>query len=130
LDELCDPIGGEDYHLGLRLEWAGAHVLYSRALLTIEGSVHDHGPVPIRADRVLEPEAYMARLREFGVHERTTDGRHDSSHMVLDIAYSTRSPASVGNYYDLATLTPEGLDATVARFSREYWFDGTPLADL
>jgi Glycosyl transferase family 2 len=130
LDELCDPIGGEDYHLGMRLEWAGAQVLYSRAMLTIEGSGQDHGPVPVRADRVLEPDAYMARLREFGVESRTTEGRCDSSHMVLDIAYSSRSPVSVGNYYDLATLTPEGLDATVAHFPREYWFDGTPLTDL
>jgi Glycosyl transferase family 2 len=130
LDELCDPNGGEDYHLGLRLEWAGAQVLYSRAMLTIEGSELDHGPVPLRAGRLLEPEAYMARLRELGVERRTTEGRHSSAHMVLDIAYSTRSPASIGNYYDLATLTPEGLDATVARFPREYWFDGTLLADL
>lgn len=130
LDELCDPIGGEDYHLGIRLEWAGAHIFYSRAMMTMESADPSHGPVPPRADTLLDPAAYMARLREFGVERRSTSGRHDGSHMILDIAFGTRSPRSVGNYYDLATLTPAGLEGTIEALPSDYWLDGTPLDEL
>jgi glycosyltransferase involved in cell wall biosynthesis len=129
LDELCDPIGGEDYHLGIRLEWAGARIFYSRAMLTVESKDSDRGGLR-RVGRTAEPDAYMAHLRRFGVEHRSIDGNWDNSHMVLDIAYGTRSPRSVGNYYDLSTLTEAGLEATIEHFPREYWFDGTPLGDL
>jgi len=35
-DELCDPVGGEDYQLGLRIEFAGVPIFYCRAMLAVE----------------------------------------------------------------------------------------------
>jgi glycosyl transferase family 2 len=130
LDEFCDVCATEDYQLGLRLEWAGARIFYSRRMLTVESVDNGHGTTPIRIGRVAEPDAYMARLRELGVAQRSTDGNWDASHMVLDLTYGTRSVRSLGNYYDLESLTEAGFEATIESFPREYWFDGTPLAEL
>ena len=48
-DELCDPIGGEDYHLGIRLEWAGTPLYYSRRMLTMESEELHQCPEPTEA---------------------------------------------------------------------------------
>jgi hypothetical protein len=50
--------------------------------------------------------------------------------MVLDRTYGTRSSRSRGNYHDLAVLTEARLEEAIEHFPREYWFDGTPLAEL
>jgi Glycosyl transferase family 2 len=131
VDELCDPIGGEDYHLGLRLEWSGAEIFYSRRMLTIESvELHDGGPELLRIGRVLEPPAYLERLREFGISERILDGDWDSSMLVLEILLGTRNTRSIGNYYVLDELTEASLDHLPERFPGTYWVDGTPLAEL
>jgi glycosyltransferase involved in cell wall biosynthesis len=130
LDELCNVCATEDYQLGLRLEWAGERIFYSRRMLTVESADACHGPTPIRIDRSSSPADYLARLRELGVAQRSTDGNWDASHMVLDLTLGTRSVRSLGNYYDLKVLTEAALEATIERFPREYWFDGTPLAEL
>jgi hypothetical protein len=131
LDELCHPAGGEDYQLGLRLEWAGAEVLYDRSLLTIESEdLHRSSQVPARVDRSAEPAAYMEVLKGFGVDARTTDGDHTSSKMVLDILYGLRPTRSLGNYYDLALIDSTDPDWGIERFPKRYWFDGQPLAEM
>jgi glycosyltransferase involved in cell wall biosynthesis len=131
-DELVDAAEGADCQLGLRLEWAGVPILYSRRMLTIESTeLHEQrSKQVIGLARDLEPPAYMARLREFGVDRRTTDGAWDNANMILDIAYGTRSTRSLGNYYDLAALQEADFDATIAAFPRTYWFDRTPLGEL
>ena len=50
--------------------------------------------------------------------------------MIADIVYGTRSSATHGNYYHLASLTEAGLAGTVRRFPSRRWFDDVPLADL
>jgi hypothetical protein len=131
MDELCDPIGGEDYHLGLRLEWSEADIFYSRRMLTIESvELHRGGPDLTRVGRVLEPGTYLDRLREFGVSERVLDGAWDSSMLVLDILLGSRNTRSVGNYYVLDELNEDSLDLLPNRFPTTYWVDGTPLAEL
>jgi hypothetical protein len=129
VDELCDPIGGEDYHLGLRLEWTGARLFYSRSMLLIkreERHATESG-CPVRIDKRLEPSAYMAKPAEFGVGERTIDGNWDSSHLVLDILYGTRSTRSLGNNYDLRELSEADLPGLAVGLAREHWVDGQPL---
>jgi len=128
-DELCDPVGGEDYQLGLRIELAGVAIFYSRSMLAVESEeLHRQPAIVTRLEKSLEPATYMRRLREFGVRSRTTDGSHDISHFVLDLVYGTRSPRSHGNYYSLRSLTEDALAETVARFPRAHWFDHQPLA--
>ncbi len=131
LDEICDSVGGEDYQLGLRLEWAGAPIFYSRRMLTVEAQdLHRQEPVLIRMGKSLGSNDYMTKLAEFGVTRRSTDGPFDISHMILDILYGTRSVQSLGNYYALRELTEADLPGTVERFPSHHWFDGTALAEM
>lgn len=130
-DELCDSIGGEDWHLGVRLEFAGAPIYYDRRMLSLESEELNRLGTPfLRVDPTLPPDAYMERLGDFGVRRRHVPGACDSSHMLLDIVHGTGSPGTHGNYYWLADLDEATLEATVRRFPRGRWFDGVPLADL
>jgi len=130
-DELCDSIGGEDWHLGIRLELAGVPIWYDRRMLSIESEeLHRLGTPFQRVDRTLPSAAYMERLEEFGVRHRRVPGACDSSHMLLDIVYGTASPSTQGNYYWLADLEAGMLEATVPRFPRRHWFDGVSLSEL
>ncbi len=130
-DELCDPIGGEDWHLGLRLDWFGAPIYYDRAMLTIESEeLHREGEPALRVDKAADAQFYMQRLLDFGVEERSSDGNYDSSHLVLDVLYGTHEVRSIGNYYDLAELNEANLLDTIARFPRYHWFDQQPLDEM
>ncbi len=130
-DELCDPIGGEDYHLGVRLEWTGASIVYSRRMLTIESNEqHGVNPSLVRLDKATDESTYMETLHDFGVQQRTTDGAYDSSHLVIDILYGTRWLRSAGNYYLLAELDGDGLADLVDRLPHVHWFDQQPLAEM
>jgi hypothetical protein len=130
-DEHCSAVGAEDYHLGIRLEWAGAHILLSHDLLMIESDDgRENQAELVRLDKVLGEEAYLARLRDFGVERRSTEGNFDVSHLLLDILYGTREIRSRGNYYDLANLVPDDLPGLVERFPTHDWVDGQPLAEM
>jgi hypothetical protein len=130
-DELCDRSGGEDWHLGQRLEWSGATIKYSRHMLTIESEELHGSSVPAkRTAKFLPPHLYLRRLREFGVERRTTDRAWDNGHMIVDLTFGLRTTQTLGNYYLLETLTPEMLPATMARFPTLDWFDGQPLSQL
>lgn len=130
-DELCDSIGGEDWQLGVRLEFAGVPIYYERRMLSIESEeLHRHGTSFARVDRTLPAAAYRQRLAEFGIHRRRVPGACDSSHMLLDVAFGTESAQTQGNYYWLADLTEATLATTTQRFPRAHWFDRQPLANL
>jgi hypothetical protein len=129
-DELCDPAGGEDYHLGLRMAMTGAQVFFDRRMLVIKHASRHEEPAPLRLDKRIDPISYMERLSAFGVKRRSTDGGWDASHMVLDILYGTRRPDSIGNYYRLGELQEDDLVELGERFPREYWFDGQPLGEI
>lgn len=131
LDEMCDGLGQEDVHLGMRIAATGATIWYDRAMLTIESEELNHAGTPLpRNDRWMDEADYLRRLADFGVHRRATSGRTDASHMMLDIVLGTGSWATHGNYYWLADLTPDGYAATIRRFPRFHWFDACPLSTL
>lgn len=130
-DELCDPVGGEDYHLGLRIEWSGARIHYCRSMLVTESEELASQPsLVLRHDKTAEPATYMRRLREFGVRQRSTEGPFDGGHLILDILFGTRSLRTMGNYYSLRSLTEFDLPGTIARFPRAHWFDHQPLSQM
>ncbi len=113
-DEICDSIGGEDYHFGVRLNFAGYKLFYDRSMYTVESEeLHAQPFLMLREDRVLSPDAYMARLREFDVHQRHHAGNWDSSHMILDLLY--------GKHH----VHPLGAGEGVV-----HWFDKKPLAEI
>jgi hypothetical protein len=130
-DELCDVIGGEDWHLGIRLEWSGSAIYYSRRMLmTKSANLAQRDGTPLRLDKLTDEQFYMQRLLDFGVTQRATEGRYDSSHLLLDILYGTRSIRSIGNYYDLAELSEANLLETAEHFPRYHWFDQQPLGEM
>ncbi len=130
-DELCDSIGGEDWHFGVRVEWTGTSIHYSRRMLTVESEeLHHVGTPAHRLDKTAPPSLYLRQLRRFGVRERQFEGNWDSSHMMLDILFGTRSTQTHGNYYLLSTLTADTLEQTTTRFPRVHWFDGQALSEL
>jgi len=131
-DELCDGFAGEDYHLGLRLEWFDMPIYYSRAMLAIESEeLHrQRSRSSWRVGRTLSRSRYMRRLADFGVSARYHDGAYDGTHMLLDILFGTRQQRSLGNSFELATLRPDDFPALPGSFPDRLWFDGSPLADL
>lgn len=130
-DELCDVIGGEDWHLGIRLDWSGSAIYYSRRMLmTKSEDLTQRDGTPLRLDKLTDEQFYMQRLLDFGVTQRATEGRYDSSHLLLDILYGTRSIRSIGNYYDLAELSEANLLETAEHFPRYHWFDQQPLDEM
>jgi hypothetical protein len=136
-DELCDPIGGEDANLGLRLEWSGARLFYSRRMRMVkDGARHRHDEV-VRLDRshvgadLLDERRYMAVLERFGVRKRAfADGRLDCGYLCLDLLFGTRVLRALGNSYDLAELTEADLEDTATDFPERYWATGEPLSEL
>ncbi len=136
-DELCDPIGGEDSNLGIRLEWSGARIFFSRRMLAIKDGERHRGDASVRLDRghgadgVLDRERYMAALAEFGVGHRTIDdGAWDCSHLCLDVLYGTHSTRALGNYYELARLSQADLQRLPEAFPEHYWATGEPISAL
>lgn len=132
-DELCDSIGGEDYHLGIRLNNNGKRIFYDRRMLTIE-SEELHNPdinpkLMLRDDRVLDNDAYNARLREFGVGYRKAPGRCDSSHMILDILLGSHQIKTLGNNYNIAVDRESHYFFPPADV-QTHWFDSKPLAEI
>jgi hypothetical protein len=130
-DELCDSIGGEDWNLGVRVEWSGAEIRYSRRMLTIESEeLHRVGPVVLRRDKTAPPSVYMRRLREFGVSQRHVAGNWDSSHMIVDVLFGTRSAQPQGNCSLVEDLNPVRFGEMAARLPTHHWFDREPLSAL
>jgi hypothetical protein len=113
-DELCDSIGGEDYHFGIRLNNAGYAIHYDRSMFTVESEeLHVQPYLMKREDRVLPPQAYLQRLTELGVKGRKTSGNWDSSHMILDILMYTKQTKAIG--------AGDGVN---------HWFDKKPLIEM
>lgn len=129
-DEICDSIGGEDYHLGIRLSNMRKKMFYDRRMLTIESEeLHNQPYLMQREDRVLSPDAYMSRLHEFGIRRRYIDGNWDSSHMVLDILYGKALTRTFASYYDLRT-DRQNKTFTPVPSENHHWFDKKPLEEM
>lgn len=130
-DEICDSIGGEDYHFGIRLNNAGKKIWYDRKMFTIESEeLHNQLHQMHREDRKLEPINYMARLKELGIDRRAIpNGNWDSSHMILDILLRKRQTRSYYNKYDLRKCREEKIFEPVAE-ETEHWFDKHKLSEL
>ncbi|HWF32113.1 MAG TPA: hypothetical protein VG188_06105 [Solirubrobacteraceae bacterium] len=136
-DELCDPVGGEDANLGVRLEWSGARLFYSRRMRMVKDGARHRDDAVVRLDRahagadLLDERRYMAVLESHGVRERTfADGRLDCGYLCLDLLFGTRLVRALGNSSDLADLTEADLEDTASVIPELYWATGEPLAKL
>jgi len=129
-DELCDSIGGEDYHFGIRLNHAGKSIFFDPKMFTIESEeLHVQPYLMKREDRVLSPEQYLERLKTFGIDARNTNGNWDSSHMILDILYGLRSTWTTYNNYNLAECR-QRKEFPVLNGITNHWFDNKPLTEM
>lgn len=129
-DELCDSIGGEDYHLGMRLNNAGFQVYYDRSMMTVESEeLHNQPYLMKREDRVLPPDQYMERLRYYGVQKRHIDGNWDSSHMIIDILYGSKQKWTIGNNYSIIKDRPHKMLFPMPQTDK-HWFDNKPLNEM
>ncbi len=130
-DELCDSIGGEDYHLGIRLENSGYKIWYDRRMLTIESEeLHNQDYKMLREDRVLSEESYMKLLAEYGVYSRIRPkGNLDSSHIILDILYGLRQRTTLGNNYNIK-MQRQNKTLPSQRGDELHWFDNKILSEL
>lgn len=129
-DEICDSIGGEDYHLGTRLNNAGKQIWYDRKMLTIESEeLHVQDYLMKREDRVLPPEKYLDRLKHYGVAHRKTSGNWDSSHMILDLLFDKKLQYTFYNNYSLKDCRDKKQFAPV-NDQNHHWFDERPLIEM
>jgi len=104
-DEICNSIGGEDYHYGMRVEKLNVHIHYSRKVVFYESEdLADQGNVFLRRDPLLTAEHYSQLLQQYGVSKRwVTNARTDISHFVLDLLTRNKSWTE-GNNYILSDL--------------------------
>lgn len=129
-DEICDSIGGEDYHLGIRLNHSGIAVYYDRTMLTIESEeLHNQPYLMKREDRVMGQQDYMDRLKYYGVSKRHYIGNWDSSHMIIDILYGSKQKWTVGNNYNIKSDRPHKMLFPPSEDTL-HWFDKKPLTEM
>jgi hypothetical protein len=129
-DEICNSIGGEDYHYGMRIEKLNIPIFYSKKVVFNESeNLADQGNVFLRRDPLLETNHYNSLLEKYGVNHRwVPNARTDISHFVLDLLTRNKSWAEGNNY----TLTD--LRQTV-QFNKNFdkdtkTLDGVFLRDL
>ena len=104
-DEICNSIGGEDYHYGMRIEKINIPIYYSKNVIFYESeNLADQGNVFLRRDPLLETEHYSSLLHQYGAsHRWIPNARTDISHFVLDLLKRNKSWTE-GNNYNLTDL--------------------------
>jgi glycosyltransferase involved in cell wall biosynthesis len=104
-DEICNSIGGEDYHYGMRIEKLNIPIFYSRNVIFYESEdLSDQGNVFLRRDPLLETDVYSNLLKKYGAAQRwVPNARTDISHFVLDLLTRNKSWTE-GNNYNLVEL--------------------------
>lgn len=133
-DEMCDPIGGEDYNLGIRLQRAGYKIFYDTEMFTTESEEwHGQPPIMKRIDKKIPQEEYMKKLASYGINQRYIPGNWDSSHLVLDILYGSNDNWTKGNDYNLSEMRNSilmGGGFPIPSKLASHWVDNQPLSEL
>lgn len=104
-DEICNSIGGEDYHYGMRIEKLSIPIYYSRHVVFYESEDHaDQGNVFLRRDPLISEEFYKLLMEKYKITNRWVQtARTDVSHLVLDMLTRNKSWTE-GNDYVLSEL--------------------------
>jgi predicted O-methyltransferase YrrM len=117
-DEIYDPIGGEDYDFGIRMERAGAVLRISRSGGTFEDEDGHHNQgVMLRQDK---PWA-------------GPDGPYVSNMLYHRLMREASRIDPLGNSFQLSELRARALTGQSfpeAPTSANYWSDGQPLAEM
>lgn len=129
-DEICNSIGGEDYHYGMRIEKLSIPIYYSKHVMFNESeNLADQGNVFLRRDPLISKEEYDALMKKYNIQYRwDPNGRTDISHLVLDMLTRNKSWTE-GNNYTLVDLRNKKIFET--SFSNDIkTLDGVYLRDL
>jgi len=104
-DEICNTMGGEDYHYGMRVEKLGIPIYYNRNVVFYESEeLADQGNVFLRRDPLLTKEKYEELMCKFNIEKRwVPDAQYDLSHLSLDML-TRNKPWTEGNAYTLSEL--------------------------
>ena len=104
-DEICNSIGGEDYHYGMRIEKLSIPISYSKHVLFYESEDHaDQGNVFLRRDPLMSTDEYTLLMKRYEIPQRwNQDATTDVSHLVLDMLIRNKSWTE-GNDYHLTDV--------------------------
>ena len=105
-DEICNTMGGEDYHYGVRVEKLNIPIYYNRNVTFYESEdfANQAGCLFLRRDPVFNKEKYEAMMVIYNVSKRwVEDGAYDLTHLILDMLLRDKSWTE-GNNYNLAEL--------------------------
>jgi hypothetical protein len=104
-DEICNTMGGEDYHYGMRIDKLNIPIYYNRRVVFYESEEFaDQGNVFIRRDPLLSKELYLSLMSKFNVTNRyVNNARYDLSHFILDLLTRNKSWTE-GNDYNISEL--------------------------
>jgi glycosyltransferase involved in cell wall biosynthesis len=104
-DEICNTMGGEDYHYGMRLEKLGIPIYYNRNVVFYESEeLADQCNVFLRRNPLLTKEKYQELMTKYNITKRwVPDARYDLVTLVLDML-TRNKPWAEGNAYILSEL--------------------------
>jgi hypothetical protein len=104
-DEICNTMGGEDYHYGMRLEKLGIPIYYNRNVVFYESEeLADQCNVFLRRNPLLTKEKYHELMTKYNITKRwVPDARYDLVTLVLDML-TRNKPWAEGNAYILSEL--------------------------
>ena len=129
-DEICNSMGGEDYHYGTRIEKLGIPVYYTTNVLFYESEdlASQEGCFFPRRDPFLGEDRYKELMQKYDVKTRWyTDGRYDLSHLILDMLMRGKTWTE-GNNYNLTHLRDHILSG--GSFSTEFSKDLKSIDDI
>lgn len=104
-DEICNSVGGEDYHYGMRIEKLNIPIYYNRKVVFYESEDHaDQGNVFLRRDPLITQDQYESLMKQYNITRRwVPNARTDISHLILDMLSRNKSWTE-GNDYNLTDL--------------------------
>lgn len=104
-DEICNTMGGEDYHYGMRVEKLNIPIYYNRKVVFYESEdLADQGDVFTRRDPLLTKEHYEELMAKYNILSRwVPDAQYDLTHLILDMLLRNKSWTE-GNTFTLSDL--------------------------
>jgi hypothetical protein len=136
-DQVADGIGGEDYHLGYRLQKAGYPIWYHRGIMFYESEDHAVSTGAIRRRSPMTKEDYESKMKLFKIPRRwkepdpaDNDPQYFTDWLVQDTLHSP-GHWTLGNAYNLRDIRAgrthfaTSFDPTTTRT-----LEGTLLTDL
>jgi len=99
-DEICNSVGGEDYHYGMRIEKLNIPIFYSKNVVFNESeNLADQGNVFLRRDPLITMDEYNTLMKKYNILNRfDPNGRTDISHLILDMLTRNKTWSECNNY--------------------------------